>query len=850
MLLILLIFNNIITYPSVDTILISDWYYLGPFSISPREGIIGIELDFENEEFRPDNTMYYPSILSERGYVKWRRIKAQGDHITIKYDDILWNNIQNYYGLAGILCAAIVYGEFECDKRLRALISAKNIGSFILNGKHYPGDAYGDGYAQIPVIINKGKNKVILHPRGYGENSFSFSILPCSASLMIIKQDILLPDFIKGEFYNGYIGVPILNTTEYVLHNLRIEVSGEEMEKTEKEIPKLMPFSTIKIPLAMKSKNLLQKDSVMIKLLIHNDSIAISESVWIMVKKSDEPYKRTFISKIDNSCQYYAVLPPKNYNPESTYALIMSCHGAGVEVINQVKSYSQKDWAYVVAPTNRRRFGFDWQDWGRLDFLEVLDDVKRNFKVDTNRIYLTGHSMGGHGVWHIGLSHPDLFAAIAPSASWVSFQLYIPELLQKSEIFAEPEQIKYRNMVLREDLTHIFLSNALNLPIYILHSGADDNVPAIQARMMSQYLTNLKYNFVYNEVPEMKHWWDIDTMPGVDCVDLKEMIDFLRSKRRKPYPEKIFFKTYNTAQSNQAYWIKIDELENIYQEGWIRAEIDTENEDKTSLSNGHNYVKYSIKSNNVSRFTIFLKKFNWYPDLVAFDVNGTEIGFIKYTNQEFVSLYKKGNTFKIGELRRQMPYKQPELYGPIKQAYFTPFVLVYGTIGDSIDTDNNLHQARLQAYTWWIRANGYTEILPDTEITEKEIQDYNLILFGNSETNAIIKKINMKLPIHFDKSKIILGKQIIQKSDLCLIEIYPNPLNLEKFVVLCSVTSKKVDKYLNLFSPLHSGSGLPDFIIWDDSAAKYGWAGVIAAGFFNKNWHLDKNLMYANTGKN
>ena len=32
---------------------------------------------------------------------------------------------------------------------------------------------------------------------------------------------------------------------------------------------------------------------------------------------------------------------------------------------NQVNAYQPKDWAYVAAPTNRRRYGFYWQDWGQ-----------------------------------------------------------------------------------------------------------------------------------------------------------------------------------------------------------------------------------------------------------------------------------------------------------------------------------------------------------------------------------------------------------------------------------------------------------------------------------------------------
>ncbi len=839
-----------------NTIYVNSWYYLGPFSIGPREGIIGIDLDIQNEAFVPDTNRSYPSILANGGFIRWQCLKTDNGEAAIEYKDVLWDTIQDYYGVAGVLCATIAYGEFECDKKMRALISAKNIGSFILNGKNYPGDVYGDGYVQIPVILNSGKTRIVLLLTGYAQHRFSFAILPCADSLMIIKKDIILPDIIKNNPCNYCIGVPIINTTEFAFRNLKVEVFGDAIERTESEIKRLMPLSVIKIPVALKSESRFENDSVMIRFQVHNDEVKISDSCWIMVRNPDEPHKKTFISKIDSSCQYYAVLFPENFNPEEHYALLMSCHGASVEVINQVKSYSKKDWAFVVAPTNRRRFGFDWQDWGRLDFLEVLEDVKKNFKIDTNRIYLTGHSMGGHGAWHIGLAHPDLFAAIAPSAGWTSFQLYLPWFLQKSELFAQPDQIKFRDMVLREDITPLFLENALNVPIYILHGSADDNVPPIQARIMAHHLTNLNYDFVYKEIEGKKHWWDIDTAPGVDCVDLKEMIEFLKNKKRNSYPKKVVFRTNNIAQSNKAYWIKIDEIEDIYREAWIKAEMLLENEDEAIQMNGYYHATYLIECDNVSRFTIILRRFRRTPDFILFEVNGERAGIVKYQNQEKISFYKKGDRFKIGDFIPKSLYKEPKIYGPVKQAYFTPFILVYGTIGDSIDTENNLHQARLQVYNWWIRANGYTEIVPDTEITEVHIRNFNLILFGNVKTNSLIKRINKKLLINFTSNSetisnngiseihIAVKDEILSQKDLCMIQIYPNPLNPQKFVVLYSSTTKEANKYLGLFNPLYSGSGLPDFIIWDKSASKYGWAGIAAAGFFDKEWQVHRTLMF------
>ena len=80
----------------------------------------------------------------------------------------------------------------------------------------------------------------------------------------------------------------------------------------------------------------------------------------------------------------------------------------------QARCYAPKSWGHVVAPTNRRRFGFDWEDWGRMDAMEVLEEAQARFGTDPRRTYLTGHSMGGHGTWNLGAHFPDRFAAIAP----------------------------------------------------------------------------------------------------------------------------------------------------------------------------------------------------------------------------------------------------------------------------------------------------------------------------------------------------------------------------------------------------------------------------------------------------
>ncbi len=52
--------------------------------------------------------------------------------------------------------------------------------------------------------------------------------------------------------------------------------------------------------------------------------------------------------------------------------------------------------------------------WSVDVLLNLLDEITDSYRVDTNRVYLTGLSMGGYGTWKLGLAYPERFAAIAP----------------------------------------------------------------------------------------------------------------------------------------------------------------------------------------------------------------------------------------------------------------------------------------------------------------------------------------------------------------------------------------------------------------------------------------------------
>ena len=179
---------------------------------------------------------------------------------------------------------------------------------------------------------------------------------------------------------------------------------------------------------------------------------------------------------------------------------------------------------------------------------------RARFKTDPHQTYLTGHSMGGHGAWHLGVTFPDRFAAIAPSAGWVSFRSYagaarresgdaVQELLQRA---ATPSD------------TLALASNYLHQGIYILHGDADDNVPVSEARTMRNQLEKFHSDFMYHEQPGAGHWW------GQPCVDWPPIFD-LFARHKIPDDESVAninFSTANPGVSASSHWVAIEAQQN------------------------------------------------------------------------------------------------------------------------------------------------------------------------------------------------------------------------------------------------------------------------------------------------
>ena len=118
---------------------------------------------------------------------------------------------------------------------------------------------------------------------------------------------------------------------------------------------------------------------------------------------------------------YKVHVPPGFYGLGGRRPLILFLHGAG-NVNKDVEEISE-DIVHCLPPELKRDFPFvvispaSWKHgWKTLQILQILDEATVRWNIDSNRIYLTGFSMGGFGTFQIACDSPDIFAAIVPIA--------------------------------------------------------------------------------------------------------------------------------------------------------------------------------------------------------------------------------------------------------------------------------------------------------------------------------------------------------------------------------------------------------------------------------------------------
>ncbi len=708
-----------------------------------------------------------------------------------------------------------------------------------VNGSPRTGNPYGQSdsynswendwnFVTLPVELRKGKNELLFRT---SRGRIKARIYSPSASAMFIKKDFTTPDFLIGQKSDTWAGVTVINATNARMENLMVRVKTGDGSWANQSVPVLQPASVRKIGIRLLADAYPKagEASVYLELVQKTDgkeTILDKVTIPIRIVDKNDNQKATFISDIDGSVQYYSVLPPRDYDWKSPTGLFLSVHGASVEAINQTGSYAPKTWGMVVAPTNRRPYGFNWEDWGRLDALEVLKIAKTKYNIDETRVYLTGHSMGGHGTWHIGAMFPDQFAAIGPSAGWISFWSY----RFRGQNIVDTSAV--RKMIRRSTTpseTMSFADNYKQQGVYVIHGEIDDNVRIDQANMMIDRLKEIKHpDYQYHFQPDANHWWDLSDERGADCVDWPPLFDFF-ARHARPLKDKIRqvdFLTANPGISSRNNWLVVDAQEKQLAMSEVHILVDPYQQ------------RFTGTTSNVARIAFDLDILP-KQDSISVTLDGQTIRPIWLAAaQKQVWLEKTDNKWKVAA-KPSAKIKNADRYGTFKDAFRHRMIFVYGTKGTPAENQWAYDKARYDAEKFWYQGNGSIEVIPDTDFNAAAEPNRSVILYGNSVTNSAWNLLLADSPVQVTKGSITAGTKTFAGDNLACMCVRPRAGSETAYVAFVSGTGIKGMKLTTRLPYMNPGIGLPDCTILSPEIQTNGDSGVLMTGFFGLDWSIE-----------
>jgi len=681
--------------------------------------------------------------------------------------------------------------RFELDEPTGLLVRADRFFQVHVNGKPQPGDPYMTRAHRTPAQGIAGQN-VVVASAYMAVKDPEIEIFSLAGEVYFNLSDVTSPDLVAGSQDEQWLGIAVANLSSHRLKNASARVVGSEwFEETEVVYPSLPANAVTQVgfKLVPAKAPAAGGESWPVTVRIESPSLdwSYEKTLNLGTVASGTSYRKTRRSNVDHSVQYYGVLPPSGpadpFGEEGTgYALALTLHGAGVQGIGQAQAYGQKEWAYIIAPTNRRPFGFDWEEWGRLDGIETLDDAMAAFDVDPDRVYVTGHSMGGHGTWQFGVHFADRFRVVGPSAGWSSFYSY----------GGSPKPTGPFARARASSDTLQYVGNLANRAVYVIHGDADDNVPISEAYLMSDAVEPIADEFFFHIQPGAGHWWDGDAAPGADCVDWPPLFEWMHD-RKHDRPELDF--QYRTPSP----WVN-----GTYAFVTVRSQIDPYEDSVVESESSDGGKTVTVATSNVRAMVLDGAALKG-KSVTKLVVDGKDVPLADGP----ISWGAEGG-------------KTPAVQGPLNQVFHRPFCFVYPDGGSDIYRNYTSHLVS----TWNIIGNGHACALSVGKVTPALRAEYNLVYVGVPRAQVPLPE---GIPFDWNDKAVSIGDKDIP--DGTLLFVFPEQGHLSAALV----AAKDAAHLLYWEQPFSSRSGLPDYTSWIQD-------GVVAAGFFDGDWKFDQAL--------
>ncbi|MEX1239525.1 MAG: prolyl oligopeptidase family serine peptidase [Cyclobacteriaceae bacterium] len=733
--------------------------------------------------------------------------------------DFMWKKIEvdstgKFRG--EVLMNGYIYLTYNASRSQNALLNVTGNIMLYFNGEPRGGDIYSDGWMTLPVKLKRGVNEIFIRCGNFSRwQGVKARLLFPEKTVLLGIEDATLPHVVIGRSKEDLPGaVVIINSSDKTLDGLSI-TANLNGKITDTPVAAVSPSTIRKAGFYFNTANVSAKGDHSCDLQLKQFGRVLDDrSLVITAVNADQHQSHTFVSDIDGSVQYYGVAPYRGKEDEKP-ALFLSVHGAGVQAIGQARAYQPKDWGVLVAPTNRRPRGFNWEDWGRIDALEVLEHATEKFTPDPERIYLTGHSMGGHGTWYLGATHPDKWAAIAPCAGYPTLTAYG----SADGRIPDSARTDIEKTLLRASNASNVLALARNYKnhgVYIFHGDEDRTVPVRFARQMRDTLGTFHPDFSYYEYPGGSHWF------GNESVDWPPLFEYFRwhTLKHDSAVNVVDFTTANPAISSTFRWASV-----IQQHQPLAYSNIHLSRDKTTRT-------ITGTTRNVAMLKMDLNDFNT-GDTVSISLDSENVRYLVTADREVYLSH--ASDWRV--VASQNPkHKNALRSGPFKEAFRHRMIFVYGTAGKASEDEWGYNKARYDAEVWYYRGNGAVDIIRDQDFNPAKYPDRGIVLYGNSATNSAWNKLLNECPIQVFPDRVTLGAETFRGIDLATYFVWPRPDSDVASVAVISGTGLAGLNATEANQYFAAGSGFPDYMIFSLEMLKSGAEGIKAAGFFGNDW--------------
>ncbi len=505
----------------------------------------------------------------------------------------------------------------------------------------------------------------------------------------------------------------------------------------------------------------------------------------------------TYRSRIDDSVQPYRLYLPHAYRRDrEKLSLIVFLHGYSPDITKACDWWDYLPFsllwtaerlpAIVAAPFGRGNT--DFQGVGEEDVLKVISEAKRHFRIDEDRVFLCGVSMGGSGTWSIAAHHPSLFAGAIPVAGRSDFALW-------RKRWNEPVP-SYAPLFVHGDFAVDLACNFLNLPVFCIHGGSDVVVAPEHSRRMVSRIRRIGGKVIYREMPGRPHVvWE-------EAFAMEELRTWLGSLRRTKAPRRVTLRTYSPKYGH-AYWLGIERITRWTKPAYVDAKIAA---DGTLRIAAENVSLLRIDPKVIGHITkiVVRGKGEWKP------INRNPDGLIEVV---------PGSSKDI--------YKSPRLCGPFREIFSGPFIVVYG------DTPADKATAQAFGKQWIDFSQGRVTLVPAERVTPEELKENNVVLVGSFVSNPVLRRIRKKIPFHLGADGVkLFGKFFRKGTHNGFIGIYPSPFARNRYVGF--IWGRLWGTHL---PRNHVWDEVPDFLVFCScSKGRKEVVDILFCGYFDSDW--------------